>query len=726
MTATDLLKLLLDSQEFLNEATKAENQKRLMNRHSNLQQALEGCNSAAEDGFLEASEHLREIGAIIEQAESRAVLLGAAAENHGEDEFIQQRLIQSVEDMTSAHQESVQETEANRERMGTFNITLFGRTLTGKSTLKEILTEGDGSSIGNGKQRTTRDVREYEWHGMQITDVPGVAAFGGEDDENTAYEAARKADLVLFLITDDAPQEAEVEHLVGLRNRGVPVLGICNVKVALDNRIQVRRFLRDQDRIFDPRKLDDLTEQFHRLAEKHGAGQPVRFQYAHLRSRFLAYRPGYEDHREELEAASRFGDIEDLICDEISRNGRFHRHRSFLESASRASFNAWQQMLEAADTALSLHKRIRDRAQETRTWREQFRQHANTLIQTLINETIGPLRTAIPSFAEQNYENEQIAELWRWRAEQAGISGKANDLQRKLSQEAERKLKTLLEEMDQELETFNARMETPDISGKKIRNHRKILDWGTMGISSALGLAAMAGRLIPPLAPFSIALNIAAAAVRLAGRVLRGRFSDRDKQRREAIGGITSELNLNLNTLEASTRVQLQEWLKDSLLGGRVDHIINHLEKAGSDTFRAAGFFREQADSLNERQMALNKRMLRKALESISGEHTLQEDTAVARLPGQLIAVRNWRGLRNTDLAELEILLQERVETIPAGASSKQIISWATGGRIDPDAITMDEQASVAYVPYDESFRETRDRMTIAMQLTGLYIKNTT
>ena len=726
MTATDLLKLLLDSQELLNEATKAENQKRLRNRHINLQRALESCNSAAEDGFLEASEHLREIGAIIEQAESRAVLLGAAAENHGEDEFIQQRLIQSVEDMTSAHQESVQETEANRERMGTFNITLFGRTLTGKSTLKEILTEGDGSSIGNGKQRTTRDVREYEWHGMQITDVPGVAAFGGEDDENTAYEAARKADLVLFLITDDALQEAEAEHLVGLRTLGVPVLGICNVKVALDNRIQVRRFLRDQDRIFDPRKLDDLTEQFHRLAEKHGAGQPVRFQYAHLRSRFLAYRPGYEDHREELEAASRFGDIEDLICDEISRNGRFHRQRSFLESASRASFNAWQQMLEAAGTARSLHQRIRDHAQETLIWREQFRQHADTRIQSLINETIGKLRTAIPAFAEQNCEKEDIAELWNRRLEQTGINRKANELQRKLSQEAEQKLKTLSEEMNQELETFNARMEIPNIFGKKIHNYRAIWDWGTRGMSSALGLAGRAGRLIPPLAPLSTVLSIAAVAVGLAGRVLRGQFPDRDKQRQEAIGRITSELHQNLNTPETSTKVQLQKWLKDSLLGGRVDHIINHLEKARSDTFRAAEFFREQADFLNERQMVLNKRMLRKALESISGEHTLQEDTAVARLPGQLIAVRNWRGLGNINLAELEILLQERVETIPAGASSKQIISWATGGKIDPDAITMGEQAGGAYVPYDESFRETRDRMNVAMQLTGLYIKNTT
>ena len=118
--------------------------------------------------------------------------------------------------------------------------------------------------------------------------------------------------------------------------------------------------------------------------------------------------------------------------------------------------------------------------------------------------------------------------------------------------------------------------------------------------------------------------------------------------------------------------------------------------------------------------------MLRKALESISGEHTLHDDTTVARRPGQLIAVQALQVLRETYLTELESLLQERVETIPAGASSKHIISWATGGRADPDAITIDKQAGAAYVPYDETLGETRDRMNIAMQLTRLYIKNTT
>ena len=49
-----------------------------------------------------------------------------------------------------------------KDNLSKFSITLFGRTMAGKSTLMEILTKGDGSSIGKGAQRTTLDVRKYE------------------------------------------------------------------------------------------------------------------------------------------------------------------------------------------------------------------------------------------------------------------------------------------------------------------------------------------------------------------------------------------------------------------------------------------------------------------------------------------------------------------------------------------------------------------------------------
>ena len=58
-----------------------------------------------------------------------------------------------------------------------FTVTLFGRTTAGKSTLMSILTNGDGSQIGRGAQRTTRDVRAYDYNGLKVVDVPGIAAF---------------------------------------------------------------------------------------------------------------------------------------------------------------------------------------------------------------------------------------------------------------------------------------------------------------------------------------------------------------------------------------------------------------------------------------------------------------------------------------------------------------------------------------------------------------------
>ncbi len=120
-----------------------------------------------------------------------------------------------------------------RENLSKFSVTLYGRTMSGKSTLMEILIEGDGYSIGKGSQRTTRDVRKYTWNGLEITDVPGIGAFEGEDDEQIAFEAAKTADLILFLITDDAPQVAESECFSRIVNLGKPNMCIMNVKVSL-------------------------------------------------------------------------------------------------------------------------------------------------------------------------------------------------------------------------------------------------------------------------------------------------------------------------------------------------------------------------------------------------------------------------------------------------------------------------------------------------------------
>src|SRR5258708_634032 len=62
--------------------------------------------------------------------------------------------------------------EAKHAALNRFTVTLFGRTMAGKSTIREALTRGDGSTIGVGAHRTTRNAREYPWNSLRIIDTP--------------------------------------------------------------------------------------------------------------------------------------------------------------------------------------------------------------------------------------------------------------------------------------------------------------------------------------------------------------------------------------------------------------------------------------------------------------------------------------------------------------------------------------------------------------------------
>ena len=368
MTLEQALALLREIQGALNQATLIEDRRRLDRHQSELTEELSLCAAAAETGYLEASRNLELMEETIASARKQLdSIMGQRA--GGEPEQDLEQLQAAVAAMTAAHEDALIEIEDNRERLGTFNVTIFGRTLAGKSTLMEILTRGDGASIGRGAQRTTRDIRTYEWSGMRVSDIPGVAAYDGAEDERLAHRAAERADLIVYLITDDGPQPAEAEHLAALRNTGVAVLGICNVKRGVGDERQRRLFLRTQERVFEPGRLADIIAEFQRMTDRHGAGPPVVFRSAHLEARRLADRPECEDIRTELMLASRFGGVEDHILNEVSVNGAFHRTGSFLRSSGQASLNIWEQMLVARHAACQVRDRLRDRVRETESWR---------------------------------------------------------------------------------------------------------------------------------------------------------------------------------------------------------------------------------------------------------------------------------------------------------------------------------------------------------------------
>ena len=198
-----------------------------------LKQVLKECNESAKIGYKIASAQEKNLNRALASAQEKvqSTIVGFNTSPFYTPEAIElleaqlEEIREAFNHLSFAFREDLQKL---RENLSKFSITLFGRTMSGKSTLMEILTEGDGSSIGKGAQRTTKDVRKYTWNGLEITDVPGIGAFEGEDDEQIAFEAAKTADIILFLITDDAPQMVEAECFSRIVSLGKPIICVMN------------------------------------------------------------------------------------------------------------------------------------------------------------------------------------------------------------------------------------------------------------------------------------------------------------------------------------------------------------------------------------------------------------------------------------------------------------------------------------------------------------------
>lgn len=134
-----------------------------------------------------------------------------------------------------------------------FRIALVGRTMSGKSTLYEFLTGGDGSRIGFGAQRTTRDSLERPMVNVPdcvVVDTPGVGAQDGKADREAAIKVARRCDLILWVSANESTQNETASALVELADLGKPLVVFLNCRQRIDTEPRRRRFVRHPEKAF--------------------------------------------------------------------------------------------------------------------------------------------------------------------------------------------------------------------------------------------------------------------------------------------------------------------------------------------------------------------------------------------------------------------------------------------------------------------------------------------
>lgn len=148
---------------------------------------------------------------------------------------------------------SVRDDLVSRDVERPFRVVLMGRTMAGKSTLFEYLSDGSGARIGVGAQRTTRDTSARllpALAGVEVVDTPGVGAVDGWEDFETAFAEVADADLVLWVATDQATQEHTGRALRRLADVGKPILVVLNCLADIRDEINFVDLIEDPERIF--------------------------------------------------------------------------------------------------------------------------------------------------------------------------------------------------------------------------------------------------------------------------------------------------------------------------------------------------------------------------------------------------------------------------------------------------------------------------------------------
>jgi len=724
----ELLAELRKSAELLREATRIERHKRWRSMDGGIQEALASCASATGEGRRTADEYLLATKQALQKALSTARTFTDNRRTSGTVE--ENDLMDQLEALVAQTEEQIRNIESvlNQKSDGdpSYHITLFGRTGTGKSTLMEILTDGNGRSIGNGSQRTTQCVRNYDWKGLRITDVPGVAAFEGAEDAETAHKAARQADLIIFLITDDAPQPAEAEHLARLRDTGRPVIGVCNVKSAMKGTAGKRLFVRDSHRTFSQERLEAIRRQFDEISAQHHPGHSLSLIYTHLLARFSANRTKDEALAEGLKEESRFWEVEDTIAAEIADKGPYLRTRSYTDTATKSALEASELMLKSSYLMGQIQRRLETRTEELEAWRTSFRTQADQKFRELINRTTGALRNRMIAFAEKHCKDDKnIGQLWNNEIQSLNIGG-----------QMERELKQLHQEMNSHLKEVNA-----DI-GAELRHLAPVVTqysgptagnpnsgnwtrWATTALGTATSVIGTVLSLIPGWQPIGLPLAFAGPAIKLALDKVLGFFNffglgkSEEERLREAVEKFRERALPHIQSMEHDLKAEYQKALNDMERKGILAAIAK-IRAVAKSSGQAAFIARQLGKDQQAALLKLNKTAVTQALTHLNNPELSRNIELAARIPGHAITIAAYQpdSFKSRTLRQLESLLVEKVNTVRAGTSDAQILRKATGTK----NVKIDRASGTATANYNRDDPVTGVKVRLASQLTGLDI----
>ena len=612
----------------------------------------------------------------------------------------------------------------------TFAITLFGRTMAGKSTLMEILIRGNGASIGLGGQRTTRDVRTYRYKNLQITDVPGIAAFEGAEDERVAYEAAKKGDLILFLITNDAPQAKEAECLDHILRLGKPVICLINVNVALrsPNDLNKGLFRRDMTKKFAPKRLRDLQEQFVAFGRQYGSDwSGIPCIPVHLKAAFLSQQDAFQEVRDEVYELSRFPLVEEYIIREVCARGSFYKFKTFLDAVAVPALTMVERLFRYSVQNLKQQELLGEKRANLASWISSFEADGEKRIETFLTNLRSSLKRSVAEFAEEHYDDQRAGDAWSAMLKKRNISGKAEELINQLGHECEAELREISRAICAEMRFSEQSFTNHSINMESIIDAKRMWNWFAAVGNGGLVIGALANWWNPG---GWVLFGIAAASTLISFL-----FTDREKKVRDARRKLEKKLTEHIEEIIKQLRKDMNSCLQKNLIKEYVLPMQRVVYKIESSVSKLSEAQRNTARMLNDKLRKINTELLKAAFDHIGRDGMMRHIGKVARIPGDTVMMDCTQGgvLPHSAQDELAALLREQVLCIEGCDDVYDVLREAIWSPDIPPKEIWESRivTSVGHAPccvsipqLDVSDAALRSRIRLAQQLTEMVVMN--
>ena len=699
---------------------------------TDLTKALSECYEAAKSGYELASDEKSALDNILRSAEdtiretaieykaSPCEVIGLGETLEGQLSDIQQ----SVDNLRLSFTEDLEALKGDLEK---FSVTLFGRTMAGKSTLMEVLTEGDGSAIGMGAQRTTRDIRRYEWNGLAVTDVPGIGAFEGEEDTRLAFDAAKTADLIVFLLTDDAPQAVEADCFRQVKDLGKPVIIIMNVKVSVDSGKSMKLIERDMNRAFDDERIEEIRKQFCKFAEPFGQDwSNVPFVATHLKAAYEAVRCDKSDDAEVRENAdfwrriSRIDDLKSLICEEVQVRGKYIRVKTFADIIANPMIEALSELDLQSRINESQGKIVSDKKRALEKRKDVFVKDGKKRIESFMMRLKSELRSDIAVFAEDHY-NDKLADIaWGEIIEQKNIEGRCKELLDDMESEVDGIIEETIREMESELKYVSVDAVERTFLTPALIDAKRIVGWTSL----LLGGGGTVAAAILTLSGVELAagpVGWVAAGIGLAGGIGLLFLESRGDKLAKARAKLEKELTESVNATCDSIWTQLEKNL-NRLIKGKIDLVLGELTKIENVIGSLAATQNGLADSLREELRSLNMTFTSKIASAVFGDE--QADTYIsnidtaARIPGVciLLSEKAENATPEDFRKNLSDLIAEDVAIVTTTEDRSRYVSDILGGIVAQEDIECDNESGTVLIKTDKEDIKLLNRLRLLEQ----------